>query len=396
VGYGGGDFTVAHGWATSPGRGRLRQASGDKARPILPGFGSAASPRVSPDGKWLVYVHSYERVDGLALTDAEGRLWPRKLAFGTDFVMQPAWHPAGTHLAYIAWDHPLMPWDGTELRVATLEESGGAPCVASVETIAGDSATAIFQPEFSPDGRHVAYVSDKTSWTQLYLYDLEKKSHAMLTTGEAEHGRPAWSQGMRVYGWTHDGRALYYLRNDQGVYSLWRYDVQGGASQRINALDHYTSMSQLAVSPRREAVALIASASKIPPRIISYEPEGLDVPQRLSLPDTPTISITVEEGVGERIHRRSSSENLLPDQLSEARAITWTGHDGETVYGIYYPPASDACEGAGAPPLIVEVHGGPTSQRGTAHDGEAQFLATRGFAVLQVNHRGSTAMGKPT
>src|SRR5690606_6224234 len=138
------------------------------AKPITPQFGEAAAPSVSPDGKWLLYVHSYERNDALALTAADGSSWPCLFAAGTDFLMQPTWHPEGEYAAFVAWNHPNMPWDGTELRLLTLEyDREGTPGVASAQTIAGDERTAIFQPEFSPDGRYLAYVGDATGWSQL-------------------------------------------------------------------------------------------------------------------------------------------------------------------------------------------------------------------------------------
>jgi dipeptidyl aminopeptidase/acylaminoacyl peptidase len=400
VGYGGGDFTVSHGHVYFAGpNGRLYKQSLDSgtARPITPAFGEAAAPRVSPDGKWLVYVHTYEHTDGLALVDTEGQQWPRKLAYGTDFVMQPAWHPDGKRIAYIAWNHPLMPWDGTELRLVTLDYDGERiPRATSNEIIAGNETTAIFQPEFSPDGRYLAYVSDQTGWGQLYVYDLKEQTHVALTREEAEHGAPAWIQGVRTYGWMGDSKSIVFLRNERGFYSLWRYDLHSSAASRQHDLDHYTEMSQVAVSPRHNTVALIASASRIPARIISYAIETARIPPVLAADPgaSSSIQVIVDDGDTETIHRRSSAENIPQSQLAEAQAITWTGHDGESVHGLYYPPTSERFEGTGKPPLIVYVHGGPTSQVAAGCVPTAQFFATRGFAVLAPNYRGSTGYGK--
>lgn len=397
VGYGGGDFTVSGGCAYfASAEGRLYRLSleGGSARPITPAFGAAASPRVSPDGRWLVFVHSYERIDGLAVVDSEGKQWARKLAFGTDFVMQPAWHPQGTHVAYIAWNHPQMPWDGTELRLITLDNDGDLPRAASIETLTGNTTTAIFQPEFSPDGRYLSYISDATGLGQLYLYDLQTHTHTALTDARAEHLIPAWVQGLRTYGWTGDSRAIYHLRNDQGFFSLWRCEIASRKSQRVTALDEYTMMNQPAVAQKREAVAVIGSASTIPPRIVTHELESGDVPMTVTPPETPSIQVVVPDSNGTRIRRRSTTESLTRDQLAQAQAVTWTGHDGESVHGLYYAPTSDRFEGTGTPPLIVHVHGGPTSQDTARYSSEVQFYTSRGFAVLQPNHRGSTGYGK--
>ena len=179
--------------------------AGGLPQAITPKFGSYASPAVSPDGDWVAFVHSYEHVDGLAIVDAAGEGFPRKLAYGTDFVMQPTWHPGGGHIAFIAWNHPQMPWNGSELRMVSLDkDSAGMLNAQDVVTLAGDLDTAIFQPEFSPDGRYLSYISDASGWGQIYLYDLMEQTHRQLTFDEAEHGTPAWAQGMRAYGWASD------------------------------------------------------------------------------------------------------------------------------------------------------------------------------------------------
>lgn len=375
VGYGGGDFTVAGGQVYFAGpEGRIYRAalSGGPARPITPGFGEAASPRVSADGRWLVYVHSYEGVDGLALVDTGGEAWPAKLAYGTDFVMQPAWHPAGKYLAYIAWNHPQMPWDGAELRLITLDYADGVPGIESVETLVGDTETAIFQPEFSPDGRYLAYISDRTGWGQLYLYDLTDGTHGMITEAEAEHGAPGWVQGIRQYGWSADSQAIYFIRGEGGGSSLWRYAVESGITAPITAFAPYTALSQVAVAPSGDQIAVIASAPDIPSRVVSA---------KLSA-SAPAI------------HRRSTAELLPLEQYARPQAVTWTGHDDGLVHGLYYPPTHPDYTGPGLPPLILRIHGGPTSQAKADFNGQAQFFTSRGFALLDVNYRGSTGYGR--
>jgi sugar lactone lactonase YvrE len=123
VGYGGGDFNVAGGFVyfVEGDSGRIyRQPTGEgTAKPVTPAFGNAASPAPSPDGRYLLFVHTYERRDCLAITDAEGKTWPQQLVSGDDFYMQPCWHPDGRRIAWIAWNHPQMPWDGTTLKIGT-------------------------------------------------------------------------------------------------------------------------------------------------------------------------------------------------------------------------------------------------------------------------------------
>ena len=400
INYGGGDFTVRDGqvyFVASDGRLYRQSLDEGFARPLTPAFGALASPAVSPDGLWIVYVHHDGKHDGLALVDTEGVLWPRKFVFRADFYMQPTWHPSGTRLAYIAWDFPNMPWDGAELRLATLEaDTAGVPYVASVQTIAGDAQTAILQPEFSPDGRMLAYVSDAGGWGQVYVYDLADGSHTRLTDVQAEHGTPAWQQDMRVLAWSPDSRSLYSLRNQGGFISLWQINVHSHEARRVEGLEDYTYLSQLSVSSSGE-IALLASAGTISERVVTLRPPTFDVPPVLSLePDASRgIAVIVDEGDGVVVRRRSTSESIPRAQLAAPQPVDWPSFDGETAYGLYYAPVSATFEGDGAPPLIVYVHGGPTSQSRATYSPIAQFFATRGFAFLEVNYRGSTGYGRP-
>ena len=374
VGYGGGAFTVRDGQVYFQANGRLykQNLAGGSAQAITPQFGDHASPAVSPDGNWLAYVHSYENADGIALVDTAGEQFPRKLAYGTDFVMQPTWHPAGTHIAYVAWNHPQMPWNGTELRLIQLANDGSdIPYAEHIVTLEGDPTTSIFQPQFSPDGRYLSYISDVSGWGQIYVYDLEKQTHTQLTDAEAEHGTPAWIQGMRTYSWTHDGKYIFYLQNNRAFFRLMRYEVSTATSEPVKGLEDYTHMEQITISSDGKAVTVIGSSSTIPSRIVSLHQEH-----------------------GQIIHRRRQTENLLDDQLSVAEAIVWQGDDGQDVHGLYYPPVMHDEMPSGAPPLLVYVHGGPTSQETASYHSEVQFFTTRGYAVLQVNHRGSTGYGK--
>jgi dipeptidyl aminopeptidase/acylaminoacyl peptidase len=374
VGYGGGEFTVHQGVVFFACKNRLYRHALDYGNPtpITPAFGGVASPSVSHDGAYVAYVHSYEGQDNILIVDTHGKQFPQKLVSGNDFVMQPTWHPQGTHLAVIAWDFPHMPWSQTQLRLITLAyDKQHHPYNAIEETLVSGDDVAVQQPQFSPDGRYLTYVSDATGWGHLYIYDLADGTHTQLTSGEIEHGVPPWVQGIRHYGWTSDNRGIYYLRADKCFSSVWRYDLHTQTHTHIEGLDEYTHMTQLAVAPKGERFAVLASSSVIPPRVLSY---------------------TATEGV--RVVARATTERLALHTLSPAQPISWTSFDGETAHGLYYAPVSARYEGIGKPPLIVIVHGGPTSQRNPAYEGAPQYFATRGYAVLNVNYRGSTGYGK--
>ncbi len=375
VGYGGGDFTAGRGNVyfveAKSGRIYCQPTQAGLARPITPAFGSAASPALSPNGEYLLYVHSYEHHDAIAIVDSQGKYWPQKLVSGADFYMQPCWHPAGNRIAWIAWDHPQMPWDGARLCLGTLNFGSEGLFLGDVLVVAGHENTSVFQPQFSPDGRYLAYVADPDGWWHLYLYDLESGEHSVYTGGECEHAVPAWVQGLRTFDFSPDGKSVYLLRNQDSFIGLWKVDVASKMQERVRLGAEYTWLAQVAANPAGEHVALIASGGRVPSRIITFGASA-----------------------GVRVQARSLPEDLPAATYSLPQPITWPGMDGEPVHGLFYAPTSETCEGIGLPPLMVLIHGGPTGQRGASFDGQSQFFASRGWAVLQVNYRGSTGYGR--
>ena len=377
VGYGGGDFGVAGCTAyfaeASSGRLYRQPLAAGAATPLTPAFGHAAAPVISPDGRWLLYVHTVDRVDRLAIVDTAGACWPQIVAEGADFYMQPRWSRDGTRVAWIEWDHPQMPWDGTRLRVAAVRPpatDGGLPTLGAARTLAGDTDTAIFQPEFAPDGRSLAYISDTSGWGQLYLHDLMSGASRALTTGAAEIGQAAWAQGMRTYAFAGDG-GLIYLRTEGGFHRLRGLELATGKSDVLALLAEYDWIEQPAITPNGMTLAAIASSSAIPPRV---------------------VTVALQAGTT-RIRARATGETVAPAALATPRPVTWE-IDGATVHGLLYAPTSERYTSAGLPPAIVRVHGGPTSATTAAYNAAAQFFASRGYAVLEVNHRGSTGYGR--
>ena len=372
VGYGGGDMTVSRGHVYFASEGRLyRQplAQGTEA-PVTPSFGDSAAPTASPDGRWVLYVHSYEGEDRLAAVDAQGAQWPVQVAQGHDFYMQPVWHPIGRRIAWVAWDHPQMPWDGSLLYLADLGSAdGGGVRIGNATVIAGDAETSVFQPAFSPHGRSLAYISDAGGWYNLYLYALDTGTHRLLVKVQAELGRPAWIQGMRTYAWAPDGEHIYYIQSSQGYDALYRVEIASGQTRPVAGLEEYTHLSQPAMSSDG-LLACVAASPQTPSRVITLDPRSGDV----------------------RVVARSSSESIPADRLVVPEPLTWQTEAGEEVHGLFYEPEAQQREER--PPLVVLVHGGPTSQATATYSAQAQFLATRGYAVLDLNYRGSSGYGR--
>ncbi|MFN2111656.1 MAG: S9 family peptidase [Anaerolineales bacterium] len=346
--------------------------AGKTFQPLTSGLVQAASPKISPDGSWVLFVHSDGENDALGLVDLEKRQGPVFLDETADFYNYPRWHPGGTLLAWMSWNHPHMPWDSSTVWLAEVDlGSGGKPCLADKERIAGGEGISVLQPEFSPGGRFLAYLSDQSGWWQLYLYDLTRREHTQLTTFPAEHALPAWLQDRGSYGFSPDSQRVYFLRNQDGVRSLWTWDVERGVESEITLDERYTWLDWLAVSPSQDRIAVLASASAIPPRLITADPDGKTAVIRKTAPGSPPREV-----------------------FSQPRSITWTSANAETIHGLFYPPHNPAFTGDGKPPLLVIVHSGPTRQKFADYQPRTQYFTSRGFAVLEVNYRGSTGFGR--
>lgn len=269
-----------------------------------------------------------------------------------------------------------MPWDGTQLCLGRLEtRPGSLPVLVETQVVAGDARTSVLQPEFSPDGKYLAYVSDQTGWWQLYLHEIGSTNTIQLTTAEAEHAFPAWTQGNRSHQFSPDGKQIFFLRNHAGRVTLCSVDLATAQERQVQLDTPYGNLEQISIRPGVDhplELAMIASSDRIPSRIITCTPENGKT----------------------HVWRRSTAEDLPVETYSISEPVHWKGMDGNLVHGLYYPPQNPRFSGAGLPPLIVEIHGGPTSQRRAAFSPDDQFFTSRGYAVLQVNYRGSTGYGR--
>jgi dipeptidyl aminopeptidase/acylaminoacyl peptidase len=373
VGYGGGEFWLNGERLYVVGnQGRLYRIDGFTgfSRPITPGFGGAAAPCTAPapDWPWVVYVHQYEGADVLAVVDAEGKQYPRRLVSGHDFLAQPRISPDGSLLAYISWEIPAMPWDSATLWLASLEtDATGLPYIAGKAPLAGGDDVSAAQPEFSPDGTRLAYLCDEAGWVQPYVRHLASGAVTRLANDEAEYGLPNWVQGLRTLAW-RDANTLLAVRSQGTAMTLVGIDVATGAHTDLtHQAGDYTDFRQIHVNAAGDCIVIASSATR---------PETV-----VRLGDATPVTA-------------NPLARLPHDILTEGAPVTWPGYDGEPVFGVLYMPMRYAPDNGRRPPLIVIVHGGPTSQARQTFQMDAQFFASRGYAVLYVNHRGSTGYGK--
>ncbi len=288
---------------------------------------------------------------------------PRILAADSDFVAAPRLSPDGSRLAWIRWNHPNMPWDGTELVVATVD-SGGGLGVPSV--VAGSSDEWVSQPRWSPGGQ-LHFVAEPTGW--MNLYRATDRGIEPIAPLEAEFASPEWSFGQSNYGFTADGSILAVGRSS-GRDRLYVVPSDDGVPEVIDL--PFTEMASVDV--RGEFVVLDAASPTAVASVV--------------LVDLRDRSSTVL--------RASSGSAVDPEDISIPEAIEFPTRDGGFAHALYYPPTSRAFVGPDGekPPLVVGNHGGPTGQAYTGLTFTYQHFTSRGVAFLDVDYGGSSGYGR--
>ena len=295
----------------------------------------------------------------------------RVLVSGSDFYASPAPSPDGTRLAWICWDHPRMPWDGAELRVAALNGAEPISDKAQQQLIMGGEAESVLAPVWRDD-RSLYVISDRSGWWNLYVADLLAFPRA-LCPREEEFAGPLWQLGLRPYAVLGDGRLA--VIHGTGETRLAVLDPDSG---RLTDLDLPYQVFVSGVSASGQSVAALAGGPAVPTTVITVE-----VPPSGGKP---------------QVRELSRSTDSLPDPayLPVPRAARLTGPSGSVVHAIVYPPANPAVRGPEGerPPYIVWVHGGPTSQVGPRLDLEKAFFTSRGIGIIDVNYGGSSGYGR--
>ena len=295
------------------------------------------------------------------------------LLSGRDFYSHLALSPDGRRLCWVTWDHPRMPWDGTELWEGELDIERGR--VIDARRVAGGPSESVTQPKYAPDGT-LHYVSDRTGWWNLYAVSPDGTEDRALAPMEAELGVPDFVVGT----------SSYALMRDGGVLATWRQSGLSyvGLLPRGAGTFHQLDTGLTYVSELRgahdgsAAVAVVGSGSQ-PPSVVRFA-LGADSGSR------PTIEVL----------RRSRDDVVDPGHLSTAEPIDFPVEGGNVAHALYYAPTNRdfrAPEGE-LPPLIVNVHGGPTSAAVPVLNYATQFWTSRGFALVDVNYGGSSGYGR--
>jgi len=343
-------------------------------------LGKYAALEVSPDGKTLVFVYEKEYgkkenenfIASLSLDIDEIRE-PIILAGGNDFYADPKISPSGKYISWLTWNHPKMPWDSTQLILASFD--GRKVISGSEKIIAGGRNTSICQTKFDRQDR-LYFVMDEAGYNAANaknwwnLYRCSEGKIEPITAKKAEFGKPLGRFGNSKYDFTAEGKIICSYLEKEKEY-LARLDPASGEVEVLNIpLEGFDFLDI------EESGNLV---------FVGSSPDKATSVIRLNL-DSLKMSILKE----------SSSIKVNKDNLSIPQPIEYSTRDGEASHAYFYSPTSSRFEGPDKekPPLIVMAHGGPTNRTSAAMSLVRQFWTSQGYALLDVNYRGSTGYGR--
>ena len=306
-----------------------------------------------------------QAVNTIVSLDPENESEGKILFSGNDFYSTPRLSPDGTKLAWLTWNHPNMPWDGTELWIADVKPDGS---LGQAEKIAGGLDESICQPEWSPDGE-LYFSSDRTGWWNLHRW--HNSEVEPLYPMEAEFGLPQWGFGSHTFVFESQDRIVCaYTKN-----GLWNLASLNLRKKKLEPIE--TSISQIDrgnLATKNGHVFLIGGSATEPSSIVRID---------LSSRETEILHRSREITVGK-------------EYISIPNAIEFPTENGRTAFAFFYPPKNPEYEAPQGekPPLLVVSHGGPTSASPSTLRYEIQYWTSRGIGVVDVNYGGSTGYGR--
>lgn len=378
-------WDIASGDDTTPTRLTAAAPAGESTR--------FADGRLSVDREWFICVEERHRSEGVAhaivAVNARGSLTAVSILEGRDFFAAPRPSPDGTALAWLAWDHPQMPWDGCELWVGRWVDDDGAPRIAQPRRIAGGPDVSIGQPLWCRDGS-LCFLSDEAGWWQPYRWsaaDDTSSAPSVLVSVPAEFHGPDWVLGQATMAELPDG-ALACRKHTEGSDRVVRIapHVPSGPGGGWDVPQPCVAIVGVAVV--EGAVIVLGATASVGPSVYVVAPRtGED---GLADQDGPHPRWEAAELVS-----AAATVSVPSPDIAVAEAVVAQSAAGP-VHSLFYAPASTEFRVPtdAAPPVVVLCHGGPTAAADPGFDPLVQYFTSRGLAVLAVNYRGSVGYGR--
>ncbi|MEY3379146.1 MAG: hypothetical protein RLZZ125_723 [Actinomycetota bacterium] len=284
----------------------------------------------------------------------------RTLVSGHQFYMNPRISPDGRHLAWVSWEHPDMPWDGTELFVAEISNSE----VKHKRVIAGNRKNPVLSPEWL-DEKTIIYIDEESGWWNPWKVDLNGQ-RTQIVSEESEWGFPAWQLGYRAISILEDGQFVG-IHGPVDARKLALVDPKTGTVKEFDS--RFTHFSPTFSSDGRRLVAFGASSSEFQ-TLVEFDIKSLNEKEVIRPNPLPI------------------AKGFAP----EIKEITINGATRDVKVILHQANHPDH-PNPGATPLLVQVHGGPTGNSSATVDLDYLYWTTRGFAIADINYGGSTGYG---
>jgi dipeptidyl aminopeptidase/acylaminoacyl peptidase len=373
-GYGGAAFQVRDGviWWSRWDDQRLYRQDGPSADPVAisaepdpPGSVRYADADVTADGAWLACVresHGDEVVNEVVGLPADGSGEVRVVAAGSDFVSSPRFSPDGSRLAWLSWDHPQMPWDGTVLHVARFTPDG----LQDEVVVAGGTDEAIVDPTWLADGG-LLFSTDRSGYWNVHRWDGQRERP--LTGLRADIGQPAWQFGTTNLAVLDDGRVGCVIVDH--------------AVSRVELLDPDTGDLHDLPQPLTEI------------RWVAALPGGLVLCGGSETEEDAIVRVALADGSVQPL-RSVQTPGLTEPWTPRVEPITFPTPDGAQAHALFHRPRNPEVVGPDDErcPLVVTTHGGPTGNVAPRSSAAIAYWTSRGIAVVDVNYRGSTGYGR--
>ncbi|WP_251359299.1 S9 family peptidase [Kangiella sp. TOML190] len=327
---------------------------------------------ISPNKQFTVCVRERHQQGGTAfdvinelvlidLAQKEGDANVQVIASGQDFYSNPRVAPDGNSICWLSWQHPNMPWDETELWLAEIDDNQQ---LSNPRKVAAGEQLSVYNPQWSPDGQ-LYYVADNNGWWHIYRHGEDKPLHEFV---EIEFGFPQWVFGCNSFQFI-DKDTILAIGTKQAHQALYQLDLTSGQLRKVS--DQWNAFNGQLMVKDKQACFIAANAK-----------------QAQSLIKLDLSSMQTNDLLGK-------NDKLSLSTIARAEHVTFATSDNQLAHGFFYAPLNDKYEcSTGLPPLIVMSHGGPTGMTDSGFDLQIQYWTSRGFAVADVNYRGSTGYGR--
>lgn len=372
--YGGGDYLVDGDtiyFINDKDQRYYRQKLGKKPVAITPAPAKPLALRyadgvISPNHEYIICVRETHLgnsvVNELVAIRTNGNGVIKIIATGYDFYSSPCLNSKGDRLVWIAWNHPQMPWDGTELWVADFNLDA---TIKNSNLIAGGKEESIYQPSWSSKNE-LYFVSDRSGWWN--LYKIEQGRITCIVSEEAEFGYPAWIFATNTYAFIDEN--IVCILSSKGTQQIGIIQENKFKAFEIP----YDEIAPYIDVDKEGNVFFIGADATTAPVLVRYQ-------------------ISTKQF---QVLYKSSKVTIDKKYLSTPETIEFPTDENQTAYAFYYSPHNDdyCAPDDERPPLLVMSHGGPTAATNTALNLKIQYWTSRGFAVVDVNYRGSTGYGR--